>query len=310
MHAIAITDFGAAPALIDVPEPTPEPGEVLVRVRASSVNGFDLAVVGGMLKGLMQHRFPVVFGKDFAGTVATAGGEVSGFAAGDEVFGVITKPFLGDGSMAGYVSAGTGPGLAPIPAGLSMAAAGTLGLAGTAALDTVQAIAPALGESVVVAGATGGVGAFATQLAAAPGARVIATAKPGTEADFVLGLGAAHTADYAGDLAAQVRAIAPGGVDAVLHFAGDAAQLASLLVSGGRFASTLGADRDAVGLPDVTVTAIMAAPDQAALDQFGADAAAGRLRVPITRTYPLAEVPQALADFAAGTLGKLAISIG
>jgi NADPH:quinone reductase-like Zn-dependent oxidoreductase len=245
MRAIAITDFGAAPALIDVPKPTPEPGEVLVRVQASSVNGFDLAVAGGMLKGMMEHRFPVVLGKDFAGTVAIAGEEVLGFAAGDEVFGVVMKPFLGDGSVAEYVSVGTGLGLAPIPAGLPMAAAGALGLAGTAALDTVHAIAPAPGESVLIAGATGGVGAFATQLAASRGARVIATAKPGTEADFALGLGAAHTADYTGDLVAQVRAIAPGGVDAVLHFAGDAAQLAGLLVSGGRFASTLGTDLDA-----------------------------------------------------------------
>jgi NADPH:quinone reductase-like Zn-dependent oxidoreductase len=60
----------------------------------------------------------------------------------------------------------------------------------------------------------------------------------------------------------------------------------------------------------VTVTAIMAGPSQEALDQLAADAAAGRLRVPVTRTYPLAEVPQALADFAAGALGKLAVSIG
>ncbi len=310
MRAIAITDFGAAPALIEVPDPKPAPGEVLVRVHASSVNGFDLAVAGGMLKGMMEHRFPVVLGKDFAGTVAATGEGVSGFAAGDEVFGVVMKPFLGDGGLAEYVSVGAGLGLARIPAGLPVAAAGALGLAATAALDTVEAIAPAPGEFVLVAGAAGGVGAYATQLAVARGARVIATARPGAEADFARGLGAAHTADYSAGLTAQVRAIAPQGVDAVLHFAGDAAQLARLLVSGGRFASTLGADLDAVGRPDVTVTAIMAGPSQAALDRLAADAAAGRLRVPVTRTYPLAEVPRALADFAAGALGKLAVTIG
>jgi NADPH:quinone reductase-like Zn-dependent oxidoreductase len=310
MRAIAITDFGAAPALIDVPDPKPAPGEVLVRVHASSVNGFDLAVAGGMLKGMMEHRFPVVLGKDFAGAVAATGEGVSGFVAGDEVFGVVMKPFLGDGGMGEYVSVGTGLGLARVPAGLPVAAAGALGLAATAALDTVEAIAPAPGETVLVAGATGGVGGYVTQLAAARGARVIATARPGAEADFVRGLGAAHTADYSADLTAQVRAIAPQGVDAVLHFAGDAAQLAGLLVSGGRFASTLGADLDAVGRPDVTVTAIMAGPNQTALERLGADAAAGRLRVPVTRTYPLADVPQALADFAAGALGKLAVTIG
>jgi NADPH:quinone reductase-like Zn-dependent oxidoreductase len=96
---------------------------------------------------------------------------------------------------------------------------------------------------------SGAAPAYATQLAAARGARVVATARPGAEADFVGGLGAAHTVDYADDR-------------------------------------------------------------QEALDQLAADAAAGRLRVPITRTYPLAEVPQALAEFAAGALGKLAVSIG
>jgi NADPH:quinone reductase-like Zn-dependent oxidoreductase len=247
MRAIAITDSGAAPALIEVPDPKPAPGEVLVRVHASSVNGFDLAVAGGRLEGMMEHRFPVVLGKDFAGTVAATGEGVSGIASGDEVFGVVMKPFLGDGGLGEYVSVGTGLGLARIPAGLTMAAAGALGLAATAALDTVEAIAPAPGQTVLVAGATGGVGAYATQLAVARGARVIATARPGVEADFGGGLGAAHTADYTADLTAQVRAIVPAGVDAVLHFAGDATQLADLLVSGGRFASTLGAGLDAVG---------------------------------------------------------------
>ena len=88
MRAIALTDFGAAPVLLDLPDPAPGPGEVLVQVWTSSVNGFDLAVASGMLKGRMEHRFPVVLGKDFAGT---AGAEVPGFAAGDEVFGALSR---------------------------------------------------------------------------------------------------------------------------------------------------------------------------------------------------------------------------
>ena len=73
MKAIAIDDFGAPPSLHDLPVPEPGEGEVLVRVRASSVNGFDVAVAGGHLKGMIEHHFPVVLGKDFAGTVEAAG---------------------------------------------------------------------------------------------------------------------------------------------------------------------------------------------------------------------------------------------
>ena len=309
MRAIAIEGFGAAPALIDLPEPKPEPDEVLVRVRASSLNGFDAAVAAGLPKGMMEHRFPVVLGKDFAGIVEAVGDKVSRFIVGDEVFGVVMKPYVGDGGFAEYVCVGEGFGLTRIPAGLAIPAAGTLGLAGTAALDAVEAAAPSTGQTVLVAGATGGVGGYAIQLAVARGARVIASAKPGPGVDFVRDLGAAHTVDYTGDLAAQVRAIAPDGVHAVLHLAGDAAELADLLSTGGRLASTLGFGPDALARPDATATAVKANPDRPTLDRLAVEAASGRLTVPITRTYLLTEVPQALTDFTAGHIGKLAVII-
>jgi NADPH:quinone reductase-like Zn-dependent oxidoreductase len=309
MRAIVISDFGAAPTQADLPQPQPEPGEVLVRVRASSLNGFDAATAAGMLKGMMEHRFPVVLGKDFAGTVEAVGDQVTRFTVGDGVFGVVMKPFLGDGGLGEYVTVGEGIGLAHLPNGLSQTVAGALGLAGTAALNAVDAVAPGEGHTVLVSGASGGVGALAIQLATARGARVIATAKPGPEAGLVADLGAAHIIDYTGDLTGQVRALSPGGVNAALHLAGDGAQLAELLAPGGRLASTLGFGPDALGRTDVTAIPIMANPDQATLDRLAADAVAGRLRVPVTRTYPLNDVPQALADFAAGAVGKYAITI-
>ena len=309
MRAVAIDDFGAAPALRDLPKPEPGPGEVLVRIRASSINGFDLAVAGGMLKGMMEHRFPVVLGKDFAGTVEAIGEGVTRFAVGDQVFGVVMKPELGDGAFGEYVAVGEGFGITHIPAGLDVAGAGALGLAGTAALMSVNAVDPAAGETVLVCGATGGVGAHVVQVAAARGAEVIATARPGEEADLVRGLGAAHTVDYTGDVPDAVRSVRSEGVHAVVHLAGDGLQLAELLVDGGRIASTLGLGPDQLADRDVTATAVIATPDAATLDRLAADVAAGRLRVPITRTYQLAEVPKALADFAGGTLGKLAVTI-
>jgi NADPH:quinone reductase-like Zn-dependent oxidoreductase len=193
MRAIALTGFEAAPALHDLPVPRPDAGEILVRVRASSVNGFDVAVAAGYLKGLMAYRFPVVLGKDFAGTVEATGPNVSHVAVGDAVFGVVMKPVLGDGAFAEYVPVPEDFGVARLPAGLELATAGALGLASTAAWQAVEAVAPAAHETVLVSGATGGVGASAVQFAAARGVRVLATARPGEEADFVRALGASYT---------------------------------------------------------------------------------------------------------------------
>ena len=92
MKAIAIAQQGAQPTLHrDLPIPEAAEGKVLVRVRASSVNGFDLAVANGYLQAMMEHRFPVVLGKDFAGTVENIGPGVDGFAPGDDVYGVVDE---------------------------------------------------------------------------------------------------------------------------------------------------------------------------------------------------------------------------
>jgi NADPH:quinone reductase-like Zn-dependent oxidoreductase len=307
LKAIAIDDYGAPPSLHDLPVPAPGEGEVLVRVRASSVNGFDVAVAGGYLKGMMEHHFPVVLGKDFAGTVEAAGPGAASLQAGDTVFGVVTKAALGDGAFGEYVTAPEAY-TARVPAGLDLAVAGALGLAGTAALNAVDAIAPRPGETVLISGATGGVGAFAVQLAAARGGHVIATAQPGQE-DYVRGLGARDTVDYTGDVPAAVAALRPDGIHAVVHLAGDGLELADLLVAGGRLASTLGLSADHLEGRAVQATPVMALPASQTLDRLAADVVNGQLTVPVQRTYPLAGVPQALADFAAGTRGKLAISV-
>ena len=108
MKAIATTDFGAPATLIEVPAPEPAEGEILVRVEASSINGFDLSVAKGVLKGMMEHRFPVVLGKDFAGTVEATGPGVDDFTVGETVFGVIMKPELGHGCFGELVATPVG----------------------------------------------------------------------------------------------------------------------------------------------------------------------------------------------------------
>ena len=264
MRASVMPDFERQPTLADIPMPEAKPGEVVVRVHAASVNGIDLSIASGRLQGMLEYRFPVVLGKDFAGTVEAVGTGVTGFAAGGHVFGVVSDPSpLNSRSFAEYLAVPAGPNLTRVPEGVDFATAGVLGLAGSAALQAVDAVAPAAGETVLVSGATGGVGAYAVQLAAARGATVIATAMPGDEEDFVRDLGASHSVDYTNDVAAQVRAIRPGGVEAVLHFAGDGAALGELLVAGGRLASTLIMSSDQLPVPNARVSGVFANPDAA-----------------------------------------------
>src|SRR2546430_4577757 len=127
MRAIATTDFGAPATLVEIPAPEPAEGEILVRVASSSINGFDLSVAAGYLQGMMEHRFPVVLGKDFAGTVELVSPGVSCFAVGEPVFGVVMKPVLGDGAFGEYVTVPEGLGIARRPDGLDVASAGVLG---------------------------------------------------------------------------------------------------------------------------------------------------------------------------------------
>jgi NADPH:quinone reductase-like Zn-dependent oxidoreductase len=310
MRAVAIDAFGQTPAVQELPLPVPGPGELLVRVQSSSVNGFDLAVASGMIKDLMPHAFPLVLGRDFAGVVEATGPNVSGFSVGDVVFGVVLKPVLQDGAFGEYVTVPESFGVTKVPNEVDIPLAGALGLAGVAALMSVDAVAPGAGETVLISGATGGVGAYATQLVRARGAEVIATAKPGEEEAFVRELGAAHAVDYSGDVTDGVRALCPEGVDAVIHLAGDARRLVDALKPGGRYASTLLFSPEmSAGWP-VSVVSVTASPDGERLAYLAHEVAAQRLRVAIQRSYALDEIPQGFADFAAGTCGKLAVTIG
>ncbi|MGN8245177.1 NADP-dependent oxidoreductase [Cellulomonas soli] len=309
MRAVAFAELGATPQVHDVAVPEPAEGEVRVRVHAASVNGFDLAVAAGYLDGMMEHRFPVVLGKDFAGVVDAIGAGVEGYAVGDRVFGVVTKTFLGDGSFGEYVTVPVAVGLARLPRSVSFVDGAALGLAGTAAVDAVDAARLEAGQVVLVAGATGGVGNQVVQLAVRSGATVIATTHTGPETALVTSLGAAEVVDYRQDVAAQVLAAHPGGVDAVIHLAGDAATLLPALRAGGRFASTLVMSPDQLPTDAATVVPVFATPTTATLDRLADDSAQRHTTVTIERTYPLDQVGRAFADFGAGTVGKLVITI-
>jgi NADPH:quinone reductase len=307
MRALAMTGFDAAPTLTDLEVPEPADGEIRVRVRAASVNGFDLAVAAGYTRDYMEHRFPLVLGKDFAGEVDALGGDMTGYAVGDRVFGSVTKPYVGDGSFAEYVTVPTTVGIAPLPESISFTDAAALGLAGAAAHGIIDAAALQPDQTMLVVGATGGVGNQVVQLAAAAGARVIATAHTDAERDLVTQLGAQATVDHTGDLASQVRAIAPDGVHVLAHLAGDPG-VVELVRDGGRFLSTLLQSPDQLPSQTVTVVPVYANPTREVLDRVSHGLAGGDTTVTVQQVFPLDQAQAALDTFGQGTLGKVVIS--
>ncbi|MCI2956681.1 NADP-dependent oxidoreductase [Agromyces atrinae] len=309
MKVFALHDFGQAPEITDIARPEPEAGELRVRVRAASVNGFDLAVANGYLQGAMEHNFPVVLGKDFAGEIDAIGADVAGFAVGDRVFGVVTKATLGDGSIGEYVTVPAAIGVALLPDGIDFTEAAGLGLAGTAAVDSVDAAQIGEGSTVLIAGATGGVGQQALQLAVRAGASVIATASTPDEIELVTRLGAARTVDYTGDVTAQVAALYAEGVDVVLHFAGAPDALVPAVAPGGRFVSTLLQSAADVEADGVEVVSIYATPSAETLARVARHEHEKHTVVTVQRVYELDQASDAFGDFAAGTLGKLIIAI-
>ena len=162
---------------------------------------------------------------------------------------------------------------------------------------------------VLVSGATGGVGTFAVQLAAATGAAVLGTAATDEAARTLRSLGATGTVDHTGDLAVAVRGVAPRGVTAVIHAAGDAGGLFPLLAAGGRFASALGATQDQSGRDDITVTPVLATATRDKLTALLGQVAAGTLQATIAATYPLSDAPDALTAFGAHKIGKVVVSV-
>ena len=308
MKAITLDELGTRPALrADLPAPTPGPHDVLIRVRASSVNPVDNAIAAGMLKDMVEHEFPVTLGRDYAGVVAQVGAEVTGFSVGDEVFGFI-------GAMNPTVHAGTWTELIVVPENVSiarkpesveLATAGAAPLAAITAMSAIDALALTQGDTLLVVGATGGVGSVAVQLAATAGATVIAPALPEDE-PYLRELGVAHVVPRDGDVVAAVRRRYPGGVDALLDnvsYAPGAYDAA--LKDGARVASPNNAAGEGSGR-----TNLMAVPTSESLERLARLLDDGTVKVLIHQTYPLEQAPAAMNALAtAHTQGKLALQI-
>ena len=297
MRAFTLDSFDSPPGLRDdLPEPLPAGNELLIRVRASSVNPVDAAIATGVLKEMAEHDFPVTLGRDFAGVVERVGDGVSRYHAGDEVFGFLpaTNPSVHDGSWTELIAVPEDDFVAARPRNVDMASAGAAPLAAITALAARDALAPTRDESVLVIGATGGVGSFFVQLAAAAGAQVIAPALAEDD-DYLRELGVSEILDRDAELA--------GGADAILDLVSYAPRDA-LLNEGGRLASPLGAAGEGPQRFN-----LVAQPTPANLERVAELLDSGALGVHIQRSYELAQAAAALEALSGHKRGKLGLAI-
>jgi NADPH:quinone reductase-like Zn-dependent oxidoreductase len=191
MKAIRIHQFGDANTLQleDVPNLTIGDDQVLVRVRAAGVNPIDWKIRQGYMKDIMQTKFPLTIGQDFAGEVVDKGKSVTQFAKGDRVFG------FAQGTYAEYAAAPAST-IAKLPDSVDFATAAALPTAGLTALQAIRDFVRAKpGMTILIHGAAGGVGSFASQIAKNSGARVIGTAT-GDDIQYLKSIGIDEVIDY------------------------------------------------------------------------------------------------------------------
>ena len=211
----------------DQPKPTPGPSELLIAVRAAAVNPIDVKLRSGAYQAFMPVDLPSVFGQEASGVVEEVGQDVEGFAVGDEVLGS-TAP--GSGGFAEYTLL-TAADTTKKPVHVSFTDAAVLPVAGVTAYAGVQQIGLTAGQTLLILGIGGGVGVAAAQIARDLGLNVVGTGSEGKR-DLAQSLGATFFDYTAGDVAAQVRAILPDGVDGVLALTGgDALREVADLVS-------------------------------------------------------------------------------
>jgi NADPH2:quinone reductase len=313
MRAISVNEYGAAPALTDVPDPRPQQGQVLIKVEAAGINPMDRTIADGGWKEMMPASFPLILGADLAGVVEAVGEGAGRFLPGDRVFGqLLITPLGSAGTYAERVAVTQDAPLARLPKGLEPTIAAALPTAGGTALEIIESVEPLTGKTVLLVGAAGGVGSFATQLAANAGAQVIAVAPAGAD-ERMRGYGAAETVDRAKvSVTDAVQRMHPDGVDVLIDVASDGegfAALAALVRPGGTALTTrYVADPEALASRRVTAVNFQLSMSSGLLERLaGAVVDGGIVAPPITRVE-LGDVPGLYADAHAAD-GKTVITL-
>ncbi|MDW5327642.1 NADP-dependent oxidoreductase [Plantactinospora sp. KLBMP9567] len=302
MRAVAVTALGGPGVLgvVERPDPVAGPGEILVRVRAAAVHPADLAARAGQVPGGPIEP-PFLLGWDFAGDVVALGDGVTDYRPGSRVAGMVPWYLTrgGVGAYAEFVVARP-DWLVGVPDELDAAEAATVALNALTARQGLEMMSLASGSTVLVTGASGGVGGFAAQLAARAGHRVIAVASSDDE-EWVRGLGVAEVVPRSAELAEL------GPVPAVFDAVPVGAAAGAAVADGGALVTT----RPVPPLDPprgVRQQTVLIRLDQPMLAELMTEVAKGRLRTRVAASLPLAEAADAHRLVAAGRLrGKIVL---
>jgi NADPH:quinone reductase-like Zn-dependent oxidoreductase len=302
VKAVRFEHYGSVDVLnvVDVPVPVPGPRQVLVQVSAAGINPGEAKIRDGLLHKRFPATFPSGQGSDLAGVVTALGPGAVGVTVGENVIAYTDNR----ASQAEYVLV-EAANLAPKPDAVPWDVAGALYVVGATAYAAVRAVATAAGETVVVAGAAGGVGSVAVQLASLAGATVIGLASPANH-EWLAGKGVIPVT-YGDGVADRIRHAAPT-VDAFIDTqGGDYVQLAlELGVSPARIDTI--ANFSAVAEYGVKGDGNSAGASAGTLAQLAGLIAAGQLEVPIAATFPLTDVRDAYRRLAGGHIrGKIVL---
>ena len=298
MKAALLKSYGGIDqfAIEEIPVPEPGPGEVLIKIAASTVNPFDLILRQGFMAQYIPLAFPAVLGGDAAGTIAELGEGVTGLTVGDRV--VADFPANGKGAHAEYgVVAATS--VAKLPAALSFEQGAALVKAGLTGRQTVDVLGVKAGDRLLVSGALGAGGRPAIQYLQQLGAKPVAGVKSARmdegrelagEAVDITAAPTARTFDFA------ISAAAPVALNAIAH-----------VRDGGQVASIVPVPEGANADNRVTIHELYHRTDAATLDAVLDAAARGVLVVPIARILPLEQIGTAQTAAASGVPGKIVL---
>jgi len=302
VKAVRFGEYGGVDVLdiVEMPVPEPGPGEALVQVKAAGINPGEAKIRQGLLHSRWPATFPSGEGSDLAGIVTKTGNGVARFAAGAEVIGYTDNR----GSHAEYVVV-PAEHLTSRPAGVPWEVAGSLYVAGCTAYAAVRAVALAAGDTVVVAGAAGGVGCLTVQLARLAGAAVVGLASD-RHHDWLRSKGVTPVT-YGDGVADRIRAVAPTTDAFIDTFGAGYVRLALDLGVRPDRIDTI-ANFAAVQEYGVKAEGNAAGASASTLAELAALVVAGKLDVPIAATFPLMAVRDAYRQLEQGhTRGKIVL---